>query len=209
MKFKEVLDRNSVVHQDDIDKLFDKETANVLLELEETIQDFWNVDRPSANFLNLLIQIKNVQSALEIGTSNGYSSIWLAKALKKTGGKLTTLEYWQKRMDLALLNFKKTNVDDIITPIVGDAIEILADMNKKRSMEFDFIFVDANKAEYIQYFNSFDPLLKKGGVIVADNILSHYKKTKDYVETLLNQPNYQSQLLDFDAGMLLSYKLNQ
>lgn len=209
MKFKEVLDRNSVVHQDDIDKLFDKETANVLLELEKTIQDFWNVDRPSANFLNLLIQIKNVQSALEIGTSNGYSSIWLAKALKKTGGKLTTLEYWQKRMDLALLNFKKTNVDDIITPIVGDAIEILADMNKKRSMEFDFIFVDANKAEYIQYFNSFDPLLKKGGVIVADNILSHYKKTKDYVETLLNQPNYQSQLLDFDAGMLLSYKLNQ
>ena len=209
MKFKEVLDRNSVVHQDDIDKLFDKETANVLLELEKTIQDFWNVDRPSANFLNLLIQIKNVQSALEIGTSNGYSSIWLAKALKKTGGKLTTLEYWQKRMDLALLNFKKTNVDDIITPIVGDAIEILADMNKKRSMEFDFIFVDANKAEYIQYFNSFDPLLKKGGVIVADNILSHYKKTKNYVETLLNHPNYQSQLLDFDAGMLLSYKLNQ
>lgn len=209
MKFKEVLDRNSVVHQDDIDKLFDKETANALLELEKTIQDFWNVDRPSANFLNLLIQIKNVQSALEIGTSNGYSSIWLAKALKKTGGKLTTLEYWQKRMDLALLNFKKTNVDDIITPIVGDAIEILADMNKKRSMEFDFIFVDANKAEYIQYFNSFDPLLKKGGVIVADNILSHYKKTKDYVETLLNHPNYQSQLLDFDAGMLLSYKLNQ
>lgn len=58
MKFKEVLDRNSVVHQDDIDKLFDKETANVLLELEKTIQDFWNVDRPSANFLNLLIQIK-------------------------------------------------------------------------------------------------------------------------------------------------------
>lgn len=209
MKFKEALDKSKIVHQDSIEKLFDAETSSLLLKLEETIQDFWNVDRPSANFLNLLIQIKNVQSALEIGTSNGYSSIWLAKALKKTGGKLTTLEYWQKRMDLALLNFKKTNVDDIITPIVGDAIEILADMNKKRSMEFDFIFVDANKAEYIQYFNSFDPLLKKGGVIVADNILSHYKKTKDYVATLLNHPNYQSQLLDFDAGMLLSYKLNQ
>ncbi len=206
MKFKEALDRNSVVHQDDIDKLFDKKTVNVLLELEKTIQDFWNIDRPSANFLNLLIQMKNVQSALEIGTSNGYSSIWLANALKKTGGRLTTIEYWQKRTDLAIENFKKTDVDDIITPIVGDAIEILADMNKKRSMEFDFIFVDANKAEYIQYFNSFDPLLKKGGIIVADNILSHYKKTKDYVETLLNHPNYQSQLLDFDAGMFLSYK---
>lgn len=108
MKFKEALDRSTIVHQDNIEKLFDAETSSLLLKLEETIQDFWNVDRPSANFLNLLIQMKNVQSALEIGTSNGYSSIWLAKALKKTGGKLTTLEYWQKRMDLALLNFKKT-----------------------------------------------------------------------------------------------------
>ena len=209
MKFKEALDRSKIVHQDKIEKLFDDKTASLLLKLEETIQDFWNVDRPSANFLNLLIQMKNVQSALEIGTSNGYSSIWLAKALKKTKGRLVTLEYWQKRMDLALENFKQANVDDIITPIVGDAIEILDDMNKNHSMEFDFIFVDANKAEYIQYFNSFDSLLKKGGVIVADNILSHYKKTKDYVETLLNHPDYQSQLLDFDAGMLLSYKINK
>ena len=111
--------------------------------------------------------------------------------------------------DYALENGKEDSAVKLLLMHVTqkESYEILADMNKKRSMEFDFIFVDANKAEYIQYFNSFDPLLKKGGVIVADNILSHYKKTKDYVETLLNHPNYQSQLLDFDAGMLLSYKV--
>ena len=207
MKFKEVLDKNSVNYQDEIEKIFNLKTADLLLGLEETIQDFWNVDRSTANFLNLLIKIKNVQSALEIGTSNGYSSIWLACALKETGGKLTTIEYWQKRADLAVENFKKAGVNDVITTITGDAIEILTDMSKKSVQKFDFVFIDANKAEYIEYFNSFDSLLNKGGIIAADNILSHYKKTKNYVETLFNHPSYQSQLLDFDAGILLSYKM--
>ena len=57
MKFKEALDKSKIVHQDSIEKLFDAETSSLLLKLEETIQDFWNVDRPSANFLNLLIQM--------------------------------------------------------------------------------------------------------------------------------------------------------
>jgi len=207
MKFTETLDRKTVKHQDDLEKLFNKETSSVLLNLEETIQEYWNIDRPSANFLNMLIKMKNIKSALEIGTSNGYSSIWIAEALKKTGGRLITLEYWQKRADLALENFKKTGVDDIITTITGDAIEILAKMKDENKLKFDFIFVDANKAEYIEYFKSFDPLLAKGGIIAADNILSHYKKTKNYVDLLLNNPSYQSQILDFDAGIMLSYKI--
>ena len=207
MKFKEALNENEVIYQDKLNKIFDDKTTDILLELEKTIQDFWNVDRKSANFLNLTVKMINAKSALEIGTSNGYSAIWIAKALKETGGMLITIEYWEKRMALARENFKKTGVDDIITPVVGDAIEILADMKKEDKLRFDFIFIDANKAEYIQYYNSFEPLLNKGGVIIADNILSHYKKTKDYVEQIMNNKNYQSQLLNFEAGMLLSEKL--
>ena len=207
MKFKEALNENEVIYQDKLNKIFDDKTTDILLELEKTIQDFWNVDRKSANFLNLTVKMLNAKSALEIGTSNGYSAIWIAKALKETGGRLITIEYWEKRMALARENFKKTGVDDIITPVVGDAIEILADMKKEDKLRFDFIFIDANKAEYIQYYDSFEPLLNKGGVIIADNILSHYKKTKDYVEQIMNNKNYQSQLLNFEAGMLLSEKL--
>lgn len=206
MKFKETLELSTVVYQDEINKLFDKTTVSTCLELEKTIQDFWNVDRQSANFLNLMVKLKGIKSALEIGTSNGYSAIWIAKALKQTGGKLITIEYWQKRMDLAVENFKKTNVDDIITPIVGDAVQILKDMNKNGTPKFDFIFVDANKAEYIEYFNSFDDLLTDGGIIISDNILSHYKKTKDYVQKIMENKNYQSQILNFEAGMMLSFK---
>ena len=202
MKFKEELDKSKVTYQDNINKLFSSETSSVILELEQTIQEYWNVDRQSANFLNMMVKNNKVKSALEIGTSNGLSSIWIASALKETKGNLITIEYWEKRAKLALDNFKKTNLSDIITVVVGDAME------KKREFEFDFIFIDANKEEYIDYFNSFNPLLKKGGIIIADNILSHYKKTKNYVELLLNHPDYQSQILNFDAGMMLSIKLN-
>ena len=194
MKFKQELDLSTVIFQDSLEKMFDKDTVDVLLDLEKTIQDFWNVDRQSANFLNLMVKIAGAKSALEIGTSNGYSAIWIAKALKETGGKLTTLEFWEKRSDLAIENFKKTGVNDIITVITGDAVQILADMKEENKHKFDFIFVDANKAEYIEYYKSFDSMLNIGGIIIADNILSHYKKTKDYVETLMNNENYQSQL---------------
>jgi len=207
VKFKQPLDLKTVIFQDEITKLFDNETVETCVELEKTIQDFWNVDRPSANFLNMMVKITNSKSALEIGTSNGYSGIWIAKALKQTGGHLTTLEYWEKRSSLAVENFKKAGVDDIITVITGDAIEILKEMKEKKSHKFDFIFVDANKAEYIEYYKSYDNLLCDGGIIIADNILSHYKKTKDFVETLMNNPNYQSQILNFEAGMMLSYKI--
>jgi len=207
MKFKEALDPKTVIYQDEINKFFDNKTVDVCVELEKTIQDFWNVDRDSANFLNMAIKMINAKSALEIGTSNGYSGIWIARALKETGGRLTTIEYWDKRSLLAVENFKKAGVDDIITTLTGDAIDILREMKEENKQRFDFIFVDANKAEYIEYFSSFDSLLLEGGVIISDNILSHYKKTKNYVETLMNHPNYQNQLLNFEAGMLLSRKI--
>lgn len=208
MKFKEKLDLSQVVFQDKLEKLFDEKTTTTCLELEKTIQDFWNVDRQSANFLNMMVKIKGAKSALEIGTSNGYSAIWIAKALKETKGKLVTLEFWEKRMCLAIENFKETGVFDIITPIIGDAIEILAKMKEENTRRFDFIFVDANKAEYIEYFNSYNSMLDVGGIIIADNILSHYKKTKPFVDLIMEDKNYQSQILNFDAGMLLAQKIS-
>jgi len=208
VKFKEALDKNEVIWQDDITKLFDLKTTDTFVELEKTIQKYWNIDRPSGNFLNMMIKIKNAKSALEIGSSNGYSAIWLAKALLETGGKLITVEFWENRLELAIENFKKTGVNEIITPIAGDAVEVLENMKQEGQYKFDFVFMDANKAEYIQYFNAVDPMLETRGVIIADNILSHYKKTKDYVSAVTNNKNYQSQLLNFEAGMMLSTKIS-
>lgn len=186
---------------------FSEQQEEVLKELEKTQKDFWNISRPSANFLNMLIKISGAKNIVEVGTSNGYSGIWLAKALKETGGHLTTIEYYNKRIVLAQENFKKTEVNDIITILQGSAIEVLEELCSQDDFTIDFAFIDANKREYINYFQIIDKKLKKGGIIAADNITSHAEKVAAFVEEIKASPNYQVEILDLPAGMLLGYKL--
>lgn len=192
-------------------KEFENSAQEVLLSLEKTQKEFWNIDRNTANFLNMLIKIHNSKNALEIGTSNGYSGIWLADALKHTGGKLTTIEFWDKRQSVAKENFRLCNVDDIIETKLGSALLILDEMSGEIEQglrePFDFIFIDANKLEYIQYFHKVDPLLKSGGIIAADNTISHAKKVEPYLKALVEHPSYQNQMLNFEAGLFVSLKI--
>ncbi len=189
---------------------FDEETEKTLCELEKTRCEFWNLDRDCANFLNTLIKIHNAKNVLEIGTSNGYSGMWILGALRETKGKLTTIEFWEKRQSVARNNFKNHFPDVLVEPKIGSAIVVLEDISKEieknKREKYDFIFIDANKKEYIEYFKLADKILKNGGVILADNILSHYEKVQDYVENLFNNPSYQSQILELGTGMMLSYK---
>lgn len=188
------------------DSFMDENTLKVLAELEKTQKDFWNISKESANFLNMLIKISRVKKVVEVGTSNGYSGIWIAKALKETGGKrshLTTIEYYEKRIELAKENFKKCGIDDIITIKQGSACDVLETID----YGIDLAFIDANKSEYIKYFELIDPKLHSGGIIVADNITSHAEKVAPFVEKIKSDPNYQVEILDFPGGMLVGYKL--
>ena len=191
---------------------FDKTTEEILSNLEKTKNSFWNLDRECANFLNTLIKIKNAKNVLEIGTSNGYSGIWILEALKETKGKLTTVEYWEKRQSVARANFSKCVPEVYAESKIGAAVIVLEDMldeiKQNKREKFDFVFIDANKKEYIEYFELIDKMINKGSVILADNILTHYKKVEDYVNALFDNPSYQSQILPFGAGMMLSYKIS-
>ena len=183
------------------------ETAveEVLERLESTSEKFWNVSRDSANFLNMLIKIHNSKEVLELGTSNGYSGIWLAKALEETNGHLTTIEYWDKRQTLALENFKQCGVDGIITSLLGSASVVIQEqLHDKR---FDFIFMDASKPHYLEFFELLHPLLNKGGLIAADNILSHAEKVKPFVDEITSREDYQVQILPLPDGMLVARKI--
>ena len=184
---------------------FDSQVEDKLKELEKTQKEFWNIARETANFLNILIKASKTKNMLEIGTSNGYSAIWFALALKETDGKLTTIEFWDKRQSIARENFKICGVDDIITPKLGSAFDIMEELYQDGA-EYDFVFMDANKSEYIKYFELADKMLKKGGLIAADNVLSHENKVKPFVDAISNNPNYQVQILDLPAGLLLARK---
>lgn len=211
----EILDKvNSCIQAQSGDCLFDQESLKVLKELELTQKDFWNVSRASANFLNMLIKISGAKKVLEIGTSNGYSGIWIAKALKQTAGvsgRLVTIEFYEKRIALAQENFKKCGVDDIITIKQGSACEVLEEIcgneNMGGNFGFDLVFIDANKSEYIKYFDIINPKLRLGGIIVADNITSHADKVAPFVDKIMSDSNYQAEILDLPAGMLLAYKV--
>ena len=182
----------------------DDTTLQVLAELEKTAKNFWNVSSQTANFLSILIKSTKRKNALEIGTSNGYSGIWLAKALKETGGHLTTIEFWDKRLSVAIENFKKCSVDDIVTPKLGSACDIIPTLDEK----FDFVFIDANKGEYVQYYDLLLPKLAKNTIIAADNIHSHREKVQPFIDKIENNKDFQTQILDLPDGLLLAYKLN-
>ena len=184
--------------------MMDSTTEVVLKRLEETQHDFWNISRQTANFLNMLIKMVNAKNVVEVGTSNGYSGIWLAKALKETGGHLTTIEYYEKRIVLAQENFKTCGVADIIDIKQGSAIEILEQIPEDEII--DFAFIDANKAQYVDYFHIIDKHMKSGAIITADNITSHAEKVKTFVDAIQANQNYQVEILDLPAGLLVARK---
>ena len=182
----------------------DKVTADVLAELEKTQKDFWNVPRKTGVLMNSFIKMMNIQNALEIGTSNGYSGIWLAKALKQTGGKLTTIEFYEKRQSIAKENFKICGVDDVVRPIQGSACEVLASFDENE--KFDFVFIDACKREYVKYFEIIKPHLTSKALIVADNIISHAEKVQDFIDAVDADDEFQYEILEVPGGILVAYR---
>ena len=182
----------------------DAVTSEVMSELELTQHDFWNVSRQTGIVLNTFVKMVNAKNVLEIGTSNGYSGLWIAKALKQTGGHLTTIEFYEKRQSIAIENFKKCGVDDIITPLQGDACEVIKSFSEDKI--FDVVFIDANKKEYVDFLNLLKPHFAKHAVILADNIISHWLKVQPFINTLEAEKDFQYEILELPAGLLIAYK---
>ena len=179
-------------------------TEDTLASLEATKNEFWNISKETGNFIEFLIKVSNAQKVIELGTSNGYSGLRIALALKTTGGKLTTIEYWEKRRSIAVENFRKCGVDDIITSIQGSALPVIQE--KLQNETFDFVFLDANKAGYIEFFRALHPLLKVGGIIVADDIVSHSEAVKPFLDEILNRDDYYAQILNTPDDILVARK---
>ena len=184
---------------------FDAITRETLEELEKTQKQFWNVARPTAEFLYNLIRTEGFVSGIEVGTSNGYSGIWLGKAFKANGGHMRTIEFYEKRYNTAKINFEKCGVADVITVCPGSAKKILEYLPD--DIQFDFAFVDANKAESIDYFRLIHPHLKVGGIYTCDNVLSHKEKVKTYIDAINAHPDYRHSILELPAGLSFARKL--
>ncbi|SEL58259.1 O-methyltransferase [Parapedobacter koreensis] len=165
----------------------DKRVAIFLEESRQRWHDL-NVPYEDGQVLHDLIVANNYQSALEIGTSTGHSTIWIAWALSKTGGKLVTIEIDENRQKQAIENIKAVGLADVVDFRLGDAHQLV----KTVEGPLDFAFSDADKDWYIQYFRDTDPKLKSGGRFAAHNVLQNISGIREYMEFVNNLSGYET-----------------
>lgn len=153
------------------------------------------------------IIIKNkYKDAVEIGTSTGHSAIWIAWALSKTGGKLITIEIDKNRYLQAKANFKKAGVSDYIDARLADAHTLVPNLPGK----YDFVFSDADKHWYKNYFVAMDPKMKAGGCFTAHNTRQRSRSIREFLEYVENLDNYKTTISeDSRAGISISYKTRE
>ena len=154
-------------------------------------QRYANIEKAEGAYMRDLVRKVNTKRAVEVGTSTGYSGIWIALALKETGGRLVTLEIDKGRHDVAVANFKAVGVDGLIDARLGDA---LAEIPKVEG-PLEFAFIDAAKDQYLKYYELILPKMRKGGVIVAHNVKSHPEPMRDFLTRIGNDPKVRTEIV--------------
>ena len=207
--------------------MINEKIQNVLSRLEKDI-DYENSHRsevPSEErlncisknigmFYNIMLKSINAKKILEIGMSVGYSGLWFADAVisnTKSDGQITTIDREKFKIDKATQNFDEAGVSSLIKIREGEAKKILHEVKEEFGENyFDFIFIDADKESYIEYFDLCLPLVRKGGIIGADNNLFPERFNEmmaDYLSHVRSNPSVQSVTVPIDNGEEVTFKL--
>ena len=191
------------------------------LELENIRANIPIIRKGSQRLIRFMLELKKPVKVLEVGTATGFSSIFMLEFLDKKA-EITTIEKMEERIDKAEETFRNLDKNKQITLIKGDAIEILADLVSKNKT-FDFIFMDAAKGQYINFFENIKKLLVPGGMLVTDNMLQEgrlldsrytvvrrdrtiHQRMREYVNVLMTDKNFETILLASGDGMAVSIK---
>jgi len=206
--------------------MINEKIQNVLSRLEKDI-DYENSQRdevPSEKrlncisknigmFYNIMLKSIHAKNILEIGMSVGYSGLWFADAIMSNtqDGQIITIDREQFKIDSATRNFEEAGVSSLIKIREGEARKILHEIKEEFGENyFDFIFIDADKESYIEYFDLCLPLVRKCGIIAADNILFPERFNEmmtDYLSHVRSNPNVQSVTVPIDNGEEVTFKL--
>ena len=171
------------------------------------------ISKNIGTFYNIMLKSIHAKNILEIGMSVGYSGLWFADAIMSNtqDGQIITIDREQFKIDNATRNFEEAGVSSLIKIREGEARKILHEIKEEFGENyFDFIFIDADKESYIEYFDLCLPLVRKGGIIAADNILFPERFNKmmaDYLSHVRSNPNVQSVTVPIDNGEEVTIKL--
>ena len=162
-----------------------------------------NITPDTGRLLWILIRSTRATRILEVGTSNAYSTLWLADAARATGGRVTTLEADAGKIELARENLRRGGCADLVEIVAGRAAETLS----RLTGPFDFVFLDADRASYLTYLELVVPRVVPGGLIVADNVTSHAEELEGYLARVKSHPSLFSVTVPVGKGEEISYKL--
>jgi caffeoyl-CoA O-methyltransferase len=160
-----------------------------------------------AMMLRILVQSAGAKRGVEVGTFTGYGAIHMGIGFERTGGKLVTVELNAESARKARENLAATGLDQTVEVITGDALKVLGELEG----EFDFVFIDAHKPDYLKYFRALEPKLKPGAMVVADNVIQSAAAMRDYLEFMEKSPDWETVIIraseEKDDGMAISYRV--
>ncbi|MCU4639044.1 O-methyltransferase [Acinetobacter courvalinii] len=166
----------------------------------DRLSRYRNIEAESAKLLAMLIRCQQSKRILEIGTSTGYSTLWLAEAAQAVGGKVQTLEIDSLRSAQAKKYAEEFELVQHIDFWIGDAADFLA----QASQPFDFILLDAERGNYVSYWADLKRLLQtSGSTLVIDNVISHAAEVKSFLELIKQDEDYMSTILPIGAGLCM------
>jgi len=174
----------------------------VLDDLDRNRRGFMSVPVDDGRLLRLLTEAIGAKKVVEVGTSNGYSAIWICLGLRSTGGRLITHEIDAGRAALARENFHRAGVEDLVTVVEGDAHETV----KRLEGPIDLLFLDADKPGYVDYLAKLLPLVRPGGLVLAHN-MRRPEPDPRFVEAISTNADLETLFLNMEeAGMGVSLK---
>jgi predicted O-methyltransferase YrrM len=162
-----------------------------------------NITPDTGRLLWILVHATRATRLLEVGTSNGYSTIWLADATRTTGGRVTSLERSPEKVKLARANLTRAGLADRVEIREGVAAETLASLPGP----FDFVFLDADRPSYLTYLELAVPRLRPGGLLVADNVVSHKAELADYLARVKSHPELMAVTVPVGKGEEIAVKV--
>ena len=162
-----------------------------------------NITRDTGEFLSVLVQATAARRVLEIGTSNGYSTLWLANAARVTGGAVTTVELSDYKVGLARQNFSRSGLAASITLVQDNAERVL---ERAADASFDLVFLDAERPEYPGWWPHMKRVLRPGGLLVVDNATSHPEQMAPFVALVKADTDFTTSLVPVGNGEFLAVK---
>ncbi|MES2257670.1 MAG: O-methyltransferase [Pseudomonadota bacterium] len=162
-----------------------------------------NITRDTGEFLSVLVRCMGAKRVLEIGTSNGYSTLWLADAASAIGGTVTTVEMSRFKIEMAAANFAGSRLAGYITQVEGDAGTVLGGA---ADAAFDLVFLDSERSEYAGWWRDVKRILRPGGLLVVDNATSHAEEMAPFIQTVQEDGDFVTSLVPVGNGEFLATK---